>query len=40
MKSESDVAHAKRVKDYMILLTDEQFTSFGHLINPEDEDQY
>ena len=39
MKGESDVAHAKRVKDYLLLLTDEQFTSFGYMIDPEDPEQ-
>ena len=39
MNSESDAAHAKRVKDYFILISDEQFTGIGHLIDPEDPDQ-
>ena len=39
MQGESDAAHAKRVKDYLLLLTDEQFTSFGYMIDPEDPDQ-
>ena len=39
MKGETDAAHARRIKDYLLLLTDEQFTSFGYMIDPEDPDQ-
>ena len=39
MTGESDQAHAKRIKDYLLLLTDEQFTSFGYMIDPEDPAQ-
>ena len=39
MANESDLAHSQRVKDYMILLTDEQFTHFGQKIDVEDPSQ-
>ena len=39
MPNESDEAHASRVKDYMIVLTDEQFSAFGYNINSTDPQQ-
>ena len=38
-KLEPDDAHMKRLKEHMLLLSDEQFINLGHLIDPDDEDQ-
>ena len=35
---EPDDAHMKRLKEHMLLLSDEQFINLGHLIDPDDED--
>ena len=39
MPTESDAAHSKRVKDYLFLIPDDQFTSLSHKIDPDDPDQ-
>ena len=36
MPNESEAAHSSRVKDYLILLTDEQFSAFGFKIDSSD----
>ena len=39
MENETDSAHANRVKDYMVLLSDEQFSAFGYKIDASDPNQ-
>ena len=35
---EPDETHMKRLKEHLLLLSDEQFIQLGYLIDPDDED--
>ena len=39
MPAESNAAHAKRIKDYLLLLSDAKFSGIGYLLDPDDPDQ-
>ena len=36
---EPDASHAKRVKDHMTIITDQQFANLSHLVDPDDPAQ-
>ena len=36
---EPDASHAKRVRDHMTIITDQQFTNISYLVDPDDPSQ-
>ena len=36
---EPDASHAKRVKDHLTIITDQQFTNISYLVDPDDPSQ-